>query len=74
MKPSLVATAIHGIIMTIVIIMTVVHWNTLTNYRKIIIISLLSIQIAIHAVLHHILEIYYDFNPLDGKYTPRISV
>lgn len=73
MRPSLIAGSINGFLMFIVIIMTIMYWRTWNNYSRTIVMSLLSLQIGLHALLHHVEEIYYNFNPLEDL-TKQISV
>jgi len=68
MRPSFIASGINGSIMLVVTILTIIYWGQLSDYEKIIIMSLLGIQIGIHALLHHVEEIYYNYNPLEGKW------
>lgn len=68
MRPSFLAAGINGLTMLIVIILVVIYWKSLSDYERIIVMSLLSLQIGIHALLHHMEEIHYNYNPLEGKW------
>jgi hypothetical protein len=68
MRPSFIGQAFNGLLMLATLIYAFVYWKVLSNYEQIVVISLLSIQIGLHSVLHHIEEIYYNFNPLEGKW------
>lgn len=68
MRPSFIGACINGLLMTVVIIYTIYYWSTLGNYEQIVLMSLIAILMGIHAFLHHIEEIYYNFNPLEGKW------
>ena len=68
MRPSFIGGSINGILMTIVLIYAIVHWSILDSYQKIIVMSLLAIQIGLHALLHHMEEVVHDFNPLENKW------
>jgi hypothetical protein len=68
MRPSLIGASINGLLILIILVYTVVFRSTMSNYERIILMSLMSIQIGIHSLLHHIEEIKYDFNPLEGKW------
>ena len=67
MRPSFIGGMINGLLMVVVIVMTVMYWTQLSDYQRIIIMALLGLLIGVHALLHHIEEIYYHFNPLERK-------
>lgn len=67
MRPSFIGGMINGLLMVVVIAMTVMYWTQLSDYQRIIIMSLLGLLIGVHALLHHIEEIYYHFNPLERQ-------
>jgi hypothetical protein len=68
MRPSFIAGGINGLLMMVVIIMTIMYWGQLDPYQRTILMSLIALLIGLHAILHHIEEIYYHFNPLEGNY------
>ena len=57
--------------MELVIIYSMYYWGSFGNYEKTILLSLIGMQIGIHAILHHVEEIYYDFNPLENKWISK---
>lgn len=70
MRPSFIAAGINGLLLMIVVIFTLIYWGTIGNYEKSVLLSLIGLQIGVHALLHHVEEIYYDYNPLENKWTP----
>jgi hypothetical protein len=68
MRPSFIAAGINGVLMLIVIVSIISYWGELSNYEKMVLMSLLAIQIGLHALLHHVEEIYYHFNPLENQW------
>jgi hypothetical protein len=68
MRPSFIGAGLNGLIMLIVFVYAFMYWSKMNNYEQIIIISLIGIQLGIHALLHHMEEIYYDYNPLENKW------
>uniref|UniRef100_A0A6C0BLM1 Fatty acid desaturase n=1 Tax=viral metagenome TaxID=1070528 RepID=A0A6C0BLM1_9ZZZZ len=70
MRPSYLAAGMNGVLMAGVVILALIYWSIMDGYQKVMVISLISVQLGVHAILHHIEEIYYDFNPLEGKWSP----
>jgi multisubunit Na+/H+ antiporter MnhB subunit len=68
MRPSFLVGAIGGIILTIATILYIMNYKTLSMESNIQILFLMSAGYAIHSLVHHNEEIYYDFNPLVGKW------
>lgn len=68
MRPSFLAHVISAIILSIAIILFIINYNKLNTINLIIITLLLSIAIAIHGISHMLQEIYFDYNPLIGKW------
>lgn len=72
MRPSIIAQGFSGII----ICLALIYFLYKLNYNKhefnipsiITILLLFSIALGIHGLLHINQEIYYDFNPLAGKW------
>lgn len=75
MRPSFIASGVNGSLMMVVIICLVIYWKKFSNYERLILMSLVAVMIGIHAMLHHVEEIYYGFNPLEGRWdhTQRIK-
>ena len=68
MRPSFLGTGINAITATIATVIFLLNYRTMNNVDMIKILLLISIAFGIHALLHHYEEIYYDFNPLIGKW------
>jgi hypothetical protein len=66
MRPSFIVTGLNGILLLVVIIYVMIYWGSFGDYQRTIILSLIAIQIGIHAILHHVEEIYYHYNPLEN--------
>jgi disulfide bond formation protein DsbB len=64
-KPSFYATAITGISIIIILFLYINNLLNPNNLNFLIFITLLSILIGIHGLLHLGLEIKYNFNPID---------
>lgn len=71
MRPSFIGACLNGLLMTAVIVYVIMYWGTLGDYERMVMMSIIAILLGIHAILHHIEEIQYDFNPLEGKWTPK---
>ena len=71
MRPSFLAAGFGAIIMTIATILYILNYKTLNESSNISILFLMSIAWSMHGLLHHYEEIYYDFNPLIGKWKVR---
>jgi hypothetical protein len=71
MRPSFLGHVLNGITLFIAIIYFYIQRDKLSTENIIIIITLLSIAIGIHSMLHHVEEIVYGFNPLEGQYNFR---
>lgn len=67
MRPSFIGAGINGLLMVVVIVLTIIYWHTMDSYQRIILMSVISIQIGIHAILHHFEEVLYGYNPLENK-------
>ena len=71
MRPSFLAAAFGGIILTIATILYIINYKSLSGFSHMNILFLMSIAYSLHALAHHYEEIYYDFNPLVGKWKIR---
>ena len=68
LKPSFYSTATTGILILILIILGLKSYNEIKmfdTYRLLILISIFTIIISIHGILHLGLEALYDYNPLE---------
>ena len=64
MRPSFIGSSINGLLMFVVVILTIIYWRDMDSYQRIILMSVISLQMGIHAILHHFEEVLYDYNPL----------
>ena len=73
MRPSFIISAISGTIIFIALILFIINFNTLKSDNKGFIntMLLLGIALAIHGISHYYEEIYFNFNPLTGKWNPK---
>lgn len=71
MRPSIVISALSGIIILYVFFTFVSLLPSLSAKEKLNFLLLLSIALGIHAIQHSTDELYYDFNPLVGKFELR---
>jgi F0F1-type ATP synthase assembly protein I len=79
-RPSFIASVLSG---TIIFIAFVLFWLNLKYiyqdpYKLIVILTLIGIGFGIHSISHYYEEIYYDFNPMIGKWsgkdTPSLKI
>ena len=68
MRPSFLGAGLSTIIATIATILFLMNYKTMSNKNIIKILLLISIAFGIHAQSHYYEEIYYDYNPLVGKW------
>lgn len=68
MRISFILAGVSGTIVLIALIMTLFNIKNINTQSLIIILLLLSIGLGIHGIQHSNEEIYYDFNPLVGKW------
>jgi hypothetical protein len=69
MRVSFVINILTSIILIIAIIVFIKNYKRIENINQMIIILLLfATAVGIHGIQHSIEEIYYDFNPLAGKW------
>ena len=64
--PSLNSLFITGIIILVIFILFVINYKKfikLDYYLQIVLLSLISIAIGVHGLIHHAVEINYNFNP-----------
>lgn len=71
MRASVVISALSGIIILYVLFVFVFILQANNTVEKLNILLLLSIALGIHAIQHSTDELYYDFNPLAGKFELR---
>lgn len=65
-KPSFYAHIFTGIAILTVLLLLYFYYKRInfSFYQKLILILMISILVGIHGLSHHLLEIYYGFNPI----------
>lgn len=63
-RPSFLAFNLQGILLAIIMLLFINNYNSLSKKELLNVLLLFSITVGIHSILHHIEEMYYDFNPL----------
>jgi hypothetical protein len=68
-KPSYFALALSGILIGFAIIVLIMNRKSeeLQGVKLVNLLLFLSTAIALHGMLHMWAEIYYNYNPLEGK-------
>jgi hypothetical protein len=69
-KPSNIALAISGILILTALILLYIEINKGTELKRLKLIDLLlflSSAISLHGLLHMGAEVFYNYNPLEGK-------
>ena len=72
MAPSMNGLILTGFLMLIIVIIFAKNYRQflkLNYYQQITLLSLLSLAIGIHSMLHLGAEIFYGFNPYNWFYT-----
>jgi len=72
-RPSFIASTISGTIILIATFIAIGNISSLSkdSFKLISVLLLIGIGFGIHAMNHYYEEIYFDFNPLIGKWTPN---
>ena len=71
MRTSYLLAGLHGTLNIVIGFMLYTYWNQMDINWKLLILSMVTLNFGIHGLLHHAEEIYYDFNPLEGKWIPK---
>ncbi len=68
-KPSYFALALSGILIGFALIVLIMNRKSeeLQGVKLVNLLLFLSTAIALHGMLHMWAEIYYNYNPLEGK-------
>jgi hypothetical protein len=68
-KPSYFALAVSGILIAFAIIVLIMNRKSeeLQGIKLVNLLLFLSTAVALHGMLHMWAEIYYNYNPLEGK-------
>ena len=70
-KPSNIALAISGMLILTALILLYIEINKGTELKRLKLIDLLlflSSAISLHGLLHMGAEVFYKYNPLEGKF------
>jgi hypothetical protein len=73
MRPSFIAQIFSGLLILISLFF-LIKFKFDDPFKSIILLLAFSIAIGIHGLQHSVEEIYYDFNPLDGKWKIRDNI
>lgn len=72
MRPSFLSQIISGLLILTAFIIGYNNYKQLSEekdmFKVIGIILLFSLALGVHGIQHSTEEIYYDFNPLEGKW------
>jgi hypothetical protein len=70
MRPSFLASNISGLIIFTALVLAIANRELLmtNSYNLIMMLLTMGIALAAHAMCHYYEEIYYDYNPLIGKW------
>ena len=71
-KPSNIALAISGLLIFLALILLSIEIKKGANISGIVLVNLLlflSTSISLHGMLHMGAEVFYKYNPLEGKFT-----
>ena len=71
-RPSFIASAVSGTIILIANLIAIVNLSVLSkdSFKLISVLLLIGIGFGIHGICHYYEEIYFNFNPLVGKWIP----
>lgn len=72
MYPSIIGHSFGGILILISLIMLYFAYPTATRIELTMFVLLLSVAISAHSLGHAYAEVHYDWNPLEGKFIPKI--
>lgn len=67
-KPSMIGMAVTGVMTLYLIYLYYIMMNNsdhVSLYQQMVVLSLISLLIGIHSILHLGAEYHYDYNPLE---------
>jgi len=73
MYPSIIGHCFGGILLLVALIMLYFSFPKATSVELTIIVLLFSIAISAHSLGHAYAEVNYNWNPLEGKFIPKIG-
>ena len=70
MIPSFIIFSVSGIIIFVVFVVYLINLRTISSepYKMIVVLVLMGIAFAVYGLSHYYEEVYYDFNPLIGRW------
>ena len=71
MRPSFIIGIISGTVIFIATILFLLNMSKFTQYELINLLIIIGIAYGIHGIQHVYEELYFDFNPLIGKWIPK---
>ena len=73
MRPSFIIGMLAGLLIFISIIISIMNYNIISKdaTTTVLILLIFSIAIGIHGIHHVYEELYFNFNPLTGKWVPN---
>ena len=74
MRPSFIGAGLSAMIALVATIIYIMNYKTLSTEANIQLLFLMAIAWSLHSLLHFYEELYYDFNPLIGKWWPSSIV
>lgn len=72
MYPSIIGHSFGGILILISLIMLYFAYPAITRTELTMYVLLLSIAISAHSLGHAYAEVHYNWNPLEGKFIPKL--
>lgn len=69
MRASFISFIACAILMTVASVMFLTNYKEMSTETIIQLLFLMSIAWSMHTVHHYYEEVYYDFDPLQGKWT-----
>jgi len=69
--PSFMGLITTGVLIFIVLILLLKHFDKINDKDRIIILLLLCIAVGVHSILHIYAEERLDWNPLENKWIPK---
>ena len=73
MRPSFIIGMLSGLLIFVSIIIAIINYNIISKdiTTSLVVLLMFSITIGIHGIHHVYEELYFNFNPLKGKWIPN---
>lgn len=68
MRPTLTVTGIGAILIITSIIWFIMKWKDMSEFERLVTFIIICILIVINVIAYYVIEIYYDFNSVIGKW------